>query len=67
MIRELTADGQFVTDHDVSGLITGNLSMSGISFDNARGEVWISSRDGNVYRVGGFGAGGGSRTGVRSP
>lgn len=52
VIRALLPDGSWGGDFDVTGLgITG---MSGIGFDDARGEAWIGGQDGTVYRLAGF-------------
>lgn len=52
VIRALLPDGSWGGDFDVTGLgITG---MSGIGFDDARGEAWIGSQNGSVYRLAGF-------------
>lgn len=53
-IRELTPTGTFVRDIDVSAF--GVSGMSGIAFDDAKGEAYISSTNGRVYRLGGFAA-----------
>jgi len=53
-IRELTPTGSFVRDIDVSAF--GISGMSGIAFDDAKGEAFISSTNGRVYRLGGFAA-----------
>lgn len=51
-IRELTPTGGFVQDLAVGGL--GVSSMSGIAFNDAAGEAFISSTNGTVYHLGGF-------------
>jgi hypothetical protein len=51
-IRVLSQAGAFLGDIDVAPL--GVSGMSGIAFDDARGEAWISSTNGNVYHLGGF-------------
>lgn len=52
VIRALLPDGSWGGDFDITGLgITG---MSGIGFDDARGEAWIGGQDGTVYRLAGF-------------
>lgn len=52
IIRELTPTGGFVRDIAVGGLTVSG--MSGIGFNDAANEAFISSTNGNVYRVGGF-------------
>lgn len=54
VIRELTPTGGFVQDYNVGAI--GVTGISGIAFDDARGEAYLSERrsDGTVYRVGGF-------------
>ena len=52
VIRELSATGAFVRDIDVSPFsISG---MSGIAFDDRRGEAWICSLSGSITRLAGF-------------
>ena len=53
-IRELSPTGGFVRDYNVGAI--GVTGISGIAFDDARGEAYLSERraDGTVYRVGGF-------------
>lgn len=51
-IRELTPTGTFVQDIDVNPF--GISNMSGIAFDDGRGEAWISSTNGTVYHIGDF-------------
>jgi hypothetical protein len=53
-LRVMTAEGVWVADFPIGSLGVG--SMSGIAFDDARGEAWISSTNGNVYHLGGFDA-----------
>ncbi len=54
VLRELTPTGAFVGDVSMAGLgVTGE---SGLGLDNGRGEMWISSTNGNLYRVAGFDA-----------
>jgi uncharacterized protein (TIGR03382 family) len=54
VLRELTPGGALVGDVSMAGLgVTGE---SGLGLDNARGEMWISSTNGNLYRVAGFDA-----------
>jgi len=53
-IRELTPTGAFVRDIDVTPF--GVTGMSGIAFDDAKGEAYISSTNGTVYRLNGFAA-----------
>ena len=57
VIRELTPTGAFVRDFDVSSL--GISGISGIAFDDASGEAWVSTTGGQVFRLGGFGTGDG--------
>ncbi len=51
-IRVLDFAGNIVTDIDVAAL--GVTGMSGIAFDDIRGEAWISSTNGTIYHLGGF-------------
>ena len=51
-IRILTPTGAYVGDFPFDGF--GMTGMSGIAFDDERGEAWISSTNGNVYHLGGF-------------
>ena len=53
--RVLTTSGDFVRDFDLS-LVSpdDDLDLSGIAFDNRRGEAWVTSRGGLVYRLDGF-------------
>ena len=51
-IRELTPTGGFVQDIAVGGL--GVTGMSGIAFNDAAGEAFITSTNGTVYHLGGF-------------
>lgn len=56
-VRVFTPGGLFVTDLDVTGTALGGsgvAGLSGIGFDDGRGEAWFSSTDGNVYLVSGF-------------
>ncbi|MBC7835224.1 MAG: hypothetical protein H7Y88_09015 [Phycisphaerales bacterium] len=53
-IRELTSDGVFV--QDLSLVALGVVDMSGIAFDDTRGEAWISNTGGVVYHLSGFAA-----------
>ena len=52
VIRELTPDGVFVQDFDVSGL--GISGMSGISVDDASDEFYITNTIGAIFRLGGL-------------
>jgi hypothetical protein len=49
-IRELTPTGAFVQE---LALPAGVNSLTGLGFDELRGEAWVSG-NGNVYRLGGF-------------
>lgn len=51
-IRALEPDGAWVGDFQLGPL--GVNGMSGIAFDDARGEAWVSSINGTVYRLAGF-------------
>ncbi len=51
-VRVLDFAGNIVANIDVAAL--GVTGMSGIAFDDIRGEAWISSTNGTVYRLGGF-------------
>ncbi len=51
-IRVLSPTGVWLGDLDVDAM--GIRSMTGIAFDDRRGEAWISSTNGTIYRVGGF-------------
>jgi|GEM_PF-4256373 len=53
--RVLTTSGAFVQDFDLS-LISpdDNLDLTGIAFDNARGEAWVTQRSGQVFQLSGF-------------
>jgi hypothetical protein len=53
LIRVLTPDGAWSGDIDAAAL--GVQGMSGVAFDEARGEAWVSSTQGLVYHLGGFG------------
>jgi hypothetical protein len=50
-IRVLSPTGAFVANLTVTG---GLPDPAGIALDDQRGEIWISSRDGNVYRLTGL-------------
>jgi hypothetical protein len=50
-IRELTPTGGFVQDLTLPGGVT---LLSGIGFDEGRGEAWVTSTNGTVYQLGGF-------------
>ncbi len=51
-IRELTPDGAFVRDIDVSDIIgSGAVGMTGLAIDNSTGDFWISLRTGEVLQV----------------
>ncbi|HEX5175934.1 MAG TPA: hypothetical protein VFV83_02840, partial [Chthoniobacteraceae bacterium] len=50
-IRELTPAGVLVQDH---ALPAGIAAASGIAFDDAHEEAFISSTNGTIYRLGGF-------------
>ncbi|MBZ0171173.1 MAG: hypothetical protein K8E66_02215, partial [Phycisphaerales bacterium] len=52
MIRGMTPEGEWAGDFFIEPL--GVTGISGIAFDDTRGEVWLSSGNGNVYRLGGF-------------
>lgn len=52
VIRELTTAGVFVRDISLQSL--GVSSMSGIAFDDQRGEAWICGTNGFIYRLSGF-------------
>jgi Ca2+-binding RTX toxin-like protein len=53
IIRELTPRGDFVRDIDLSSFnIVGGIS--GIAFDDTKGEAYISTILGRVYHLGGF-------------
>lgn len=53
--RVLTTNGDYIRDFDLSLISPNtNLDLTGIAFDAARGEAWVSSRDGFVYRLEGF-------------
>ncbi|MEQ9459941.1 MAG: hypothetical protein RIG82_03170 [Phycisphaeraceae bacterium] len=53
--RVLTTSGDFVQDFDLTLISpTVNLDLTGIAFDNARGEAWITQRSGLVYQLAGF-------------
>ncbi|USN99453.1 MAG: hypothetical protein H6810_01905 [Phycisphaeraceae bacterium] len=52
VIRVLRTDGSWAGDFDVEAL--GISGMSGLAFDDARHEAWISSTNGTIYRLGGF-------------
>jgi len=51
-IRVLDPTGAFVADINVGAL--GVFDMSGIAFDDSRGEAWISSTNGRIYHLAGF-------------
>ena len=51
-IRELTATGVFIRDIDVSPFAV--TAMSGIAFDDRRGEAWICRLDGSITQLAGF-------------
>jgi len=51
-IRVLSPEGAYIGDFPFGGF--GMSGMSGIAFDDERGEAWISSTNGNVYHLGGF-------------
>ena len=53
IIRELTFDGTVVRDIDLAGLtgFGGQCGMSGISIDQASGNVWLSCTFGEVYEL----------------
>ncbi len=51
-IRVLTDTGTFIQDIDAG--VLGVSGMSGIAFDDLKGEAWISSTNGNIYHLGGF-------------
>ena len=51
-VAEFTPAGAFVR---YWALPSGVRSLSGIGFDDARGEAWVSGTDGTVWRLGGFG------------
>lgn len=53
-IREITPTGQFVRDIDLLAL--GIPTVGGIAFDDARGEAWLTSSNGNLYHLTGFDA-----------
>lgn len=65
LIRVLTPEGAWSGDIDAGAM--GLLGMSGIAFDEARGEAWISSVNGLVYHLGGFGTPGCSIADIASP
>jgi hypothetical protein len=51
-IREFSSSGAFIRDIDVTPFsITG---MSGIAFDDRRGEAWIASINGTITQLAGF-------------
>lgn len=50
-IRVLTPTGGFVEEITLPGTLG---ALSGIAFDEARGEAWVSSTNGIVYRLGGL-------------
>lgn len=50
-MRELAPDGMLVGDH---ALPAGVSALSGIAFDDARGEAFLTGTSGKVWRVGGF-------------
>lgn len=53
--RVLTTSGDFVQDFDLALLSpSDNLDLTGLAFDNARGEAWVTSRSGLVYQLEGF-------------
>lgn len=53
-IREMTPTGQVVRDIDLAAF---NIpTVAGIAFDDARGEAWLTSSNGNLYRLTGFDA-----------
>ena len=51
-IRELTATGVFIRDIDVAPFSV--TAMSGIAFDDRRGEAWICRLDGSITQLAGF-------------
>jgi hypothetical protein len=51
-IREMTPDGAFVRDLDVSGFSLGG--MIGIALDDATGETWITNVNGDVLHLSEF-------------
>lgn len=53
--RVITLEGAFVEDFNLTGFNNGeDLLLSGIAFDNVRGEAWVSSRNGSVFQIAGF-------------
>jgi hypothetical protein len=53
--RVLTTSGAFVQDFDLTLISPGvNLDLTGIAFDNVRGEAWVTQRSGRVYQLAGF-------------
>ncbi len=51
-IRVMSTDGVWFGDLDVESF--GISTMSGIGFDDARGEAWISGTNGIIYQLSGF-------------
>ena len=51
-VRGLSPVGKWLGDFQLDPL--GVSGMSGIAFDDAAGEAWISSQNGTVYRLSGF-------------
>lgn len=53
--RVLSISGQYIQDFDLS-LISpnSNLDLSGIAFDNVRGEAWVIGRSGTSFQLSGF-------------
>ena len=55
LTRVLITSGEFVQDFDLGLLLgDGDLDLTGITFDNDRGEAWMTSRGGLVYQLAGL-------------